>query len=153
MSADVEQRGNLMYFSRSLEDLHPRVAKKARALILCASEEDITLLVTCTYRDREAAKALHAMGRSAAGKWNRLTSYIDYHQWRMAFDVYPIRYGVPVWTGIHPMDNKLFHKIGEMGKALGLEWGGDWRTYKRELCHFQLTEGLTMADLERGKHL
>ena len=142
-----------MYFSRSLEELHPRVAKKARALIVCCAEEDIDLVVTCTYRDLEAARALYAMGRKKAGKVTHIALRADYHQWRMAFDVYPVRYGMPVWSGEHTMDNRLFRKIGEMGKALGLEWGGDWRPYRRELWHFQLTEGLTIAELERGKTL
>jgi peptidoglycan L-alanyl-D-glutamate endopeptidase CwlK len=46
----------------------------------------------------------------------------------------------------------LWKKVGELGKAQGLEWAGDWKKFK-ELAHFQFTGGLTLADFQEGKTL
>ena len=143
-----------MYFSRSLDELHPRVAKKARALIEQASESDIELVVVCTYRDLESEVALHDSGRGKNGK--KMIYYwpkTSYHPWRMAFDVMPLLQGIPVTQAKYPNEKRIWEKLGEIGEALGLEWGGRWPVPRTERGHFQLTEGLTIAQLQGGKTL
>uniref|UniRef100_UPI0030F5E7DE M15 family metallopeptidase n=1 Tax=Paenibacillus sp. FSL R10-2748 TaxID=2954658 RepID=UPI0030F5E7DE len=41
-------------------------------------------------------------------------------------------------------------KVVEEAKKLGLEWGGDWRSFK-DMPHFQMTFGLSTADFRAGK--
>ena len=67
------------------------------------------------------------------------------------FDVVPLRNGKPVW-GTTGEDLKLWQRIGEIGKSCGLEWAGDWRTF-REFPHFQFTGGLSLADFQAGRKL
>lgn len=38
-----------------------------------------------------------------------------------------------------------WRRAGEVGKSVGLEWGGDWKGFKDPL-HFQCTGGLTLAE-------
>lgn len=138
--------------SRSLDDLLPPVRSRARAFIDACTREGIVLLVTSTYRDFESQAALYAQGRTAPGR--RVTNARpgqSFHNWRVAFDVVPLRNGNPVWdtTGA---DGRLWERIGEIGESCGLEWAGRWKTF-REFAHFQYTGGLTLADFQRGKTL
>lgn len=144
-----------MYWSRSLEELHPRVAKKARQLIEACAAEDIELVVVCTYRDLEAERELHAKGRKKPGR--KLTEgwpTKSLHPYRIAFDVVPVVNGMIVPHGPYRDEERVWNRLGALGKALGLEWGGDFplRQYK-EFGHFQLTEGLTLQQLREGKTL
>jgi peptidoglycan L-alanyl-D-glutamate endopeptidase CwlK len=52
--------------------------------------------------------------------------------------------GKAVWD-----DQTIWKQVGEIGKSCGLEWAGDWKTFK-EYPHFQYTSGLTMAQLQAG---
>jgi hypothetical protein len=53
--------------------------------------------------------------------------------------------GSAVWN-----NDKLWKIIGEEGQKLGLEWGGSWKSII-DKPHFQLTGGLTPAQLRAGK--
>ena len=139
-----------MINSRDLNELFPSVADKARKMIELCKEHGIELLVTSTYRDRESQNALYAQGRTVAG--NRVTNAKggqSFHNWRVAFDVVPLRNGKPVW-GTAGRDLELWKQVGAIGKAVGLEWAGEWRTFK-EYPHFQFTGGLSLADFQAGK--
>ena len=81
----------------------------------------------------------------------------SWHNWRRAIDVVPLRHGKPVWgttgNGIDedPSDDltddlELWQRVGTLGKANGLEWAGDWPSF-REYPHFQHTGGLSLAAL------
>ncbi|CVF20162.1 MULTISPECIES: M15 family metallopeptidase [Pseudomonadota] len=136
--------------SRSLDDLLPPVRSRAQAFLAACKQEGIDILVTSTYRDLESQAALYAQGRTAPGK--RVTNAKpgqSYHNWRVAFDVVPLRDGKAVWntTGA---DGKLWERIGQLGEAAGLEWAGRWKTF-REYAHFQYTGGLSLAQLAAGK--
>ena len=136
--------------SRSLDDLLPPVRARAQAFLDACKREGIDLLVTSTFRDLESQAALYAQGRTAPGK--RVTNAKpgqSYHNWRVAFDVVPLRDGKAVWntTGA---DGKLWERIGQLGEAAGLEWAGRWKTF-REYAHFQYTGGLSLAQLAAGK--
>ena len=67
------------------------------------------------------------------------------HNFRLAYDVVPLINGKPCWD----IKNPVWLKVGELGKKNGLEWAGDWKTFK-EYPHFQYTGGLTIADLQKG---
>lgn len=143
-----------MYFSRSLDELHPRAAKKARQLIELCAAEDIELVVLCTYRDEEAQKALFAFGRTKPGKVVTVRNAgKSMHQFRLAFDVVPMRYGKALWSiGSDTSIKRIYYRMGELGRSVGLEWGGDaLHRSMREFGHFQFLDGLTRQDVLDGK--
>ena len=139
-----------MINSRKLDDLLPIVETMARAFLDRCKDEGIDILVTSTYRDHESQDALYAQGRTKPGR--RVTNAKggqSYHNWRVAFDVVPLRGGKPVW-GTSGEDGKLWQAIGEIGEEIGLEWAGRWKTFK-EFPHFQYTGGLSLRDFQMGK--
>lgn len=138
--------------SRSLDDLNPLVRKLAIRFIERCKAEGIDILVTSTYRDAESQNLLYAQGRTAPGrKVTNAKAGQSWHNWRVAFDVVPLRNGKPVWNTSGD-DLKLWQQVGTIGVTCGLEWAGNWKTFQ-EFPHFQFTGGLTLADMQAGKQL
>jgi peptidoglycan L-alanyl-D-glutamate endopeptidase CwlK len=134
-----------MINSRSLDDLAPPVKQRAEAFIAAAKAKGIDLLVTSTYRDHESQTALYNQGRTTPGKVvTNAKAGQSWHNHRCALDVVPLVNGKAIWN-----DNVVWMQIGEIGVACGLEWAGNWKTFK-EFPHFQYTGGLTMAQLNAG---
>ena len=139
-----------MINSRSLDELNPIVKSKVQTFIVMCDMENIDLLVTSTYRDNESQTALYNQGRTTPG--NIVTNAKageSYHNYRCAVDIVPLRNGKPVWN-TNGSDWELWKRIGELGKEAGLEWAGDWVSFK-EFAHFQYTGGLSLKDLQNGK--
>ena len=135
-----------MINSRDLKDLDPYVAGLAKQFIAACKKQGIDLLVTSTYRDNESQDALYAQGRTKAGRIvTNAKAGQSFHNYRIAFDVVPIVNGKPQWN-----DFRTFQKIGAIGKSVGLDWGGDWKSIK-DYPHFQWTGGLSLAQLKAGK--
>lgn len=130
-----------MINSRKIEDLTPEVQALCKKFIAECDKVGIDLLVTSTYRDNESQDALYAQGRTAPG--NKVTNAKageSFHNYRIAFDVVPVINGKADWN------SKRWPEIGAIGKACGLAWAGDWKTFK-ETAHFQLP-GVTLAQLK-----
>lgn len=130
-----------MINSRKIEDLTPEMQEKVKKFIAECAKVGIDLLVTSTYRDFESQNELYAQGRTKPG--NKVTNAKageSFHNYRIAVDVVPIINGKADWN------SKRWPEIGAIGKACGLEWAGDWKTFK-ETAHFQLP-GLTIASLK-----
>ena len=142
-----------MINSRKLEDLHPKVEAMAREMIKKLwDEHEIAVIVTSTYRDFESQNALYAQGRTKKGpKVTNARGGQSYHNWRVAFDIVPLLNGKPSWktTGYA---GEMWQTCGKVGKSVGLEWAGDWKTFK-EYPHFQYTGGLKLKDFQAGKKL
>ena len=134
-----------MINSRNLDDLVPPAKQRAEAFIAAAKAKGIDLLVTSTYRDNESQDALYAQGRTTPGNVvTKAKAGQSWHNWRCALDVVPLVNGKAIWD-----DPALWKQVGEIGKSCGLEWAGDWVTFK-EFPHFQYTGGLTIAQLQQG---
>jgi peptidoglycan L-alanyl-D-glutamate endopeptidase CwlK len=141
-----------MINSRSLDDLHPYVKYLAEELIRYCNNAGIDIIVISTYRDIESQNSLYAQGRTKPG--NKVTNAKggqSFHNWQVAFDVVPLKAGKPIWDTSGP-NAKVWQTIGKLGVDLGLEWAGNWKTFK-EFPHFQFTAGLTCADFQAGKTL
>lgn len=145
-----------MISSRKLEDLHPKVAMMARELLEKANAEGIDLLVTCTYRDNEEQNRLYARGRSVLWEHGQKVRKVtnaragqSIHNYKLAFDVVPLRNGKPVWS-TSGADEMLWQRVGNIGESVGLEWAGRWKRF-REFPHFQWTGGLSLRELQQGK--
>lgn len=126
--------------SRNLQDLHPAVNRMANSFLMSAAAAGIDLLVTCTWRSAEEQAKLYAQGRTAPGPivtkakpgQSMHNHCVQGHPASLALDVVPLRNGKPVWKTTDP----LWAQVGQLGKAAGLEWAGDWKTF-REYPHFQ----------------
>jgi peptidoglycan LD-endopeptidase CwlK len=128
--------------SRSLDDLHPALAEKAKKLIALCKAEGIDLRVTSTLRTFAEQAELYAQGRTKPGKVvTRAKPGSSWHQFGCAVDICPFKGGKPDWESPH------WNKIGAIGKKLGLLWGGDWLRPDRP--HFEYHPGLTLAEANR----
>jgi peptidoglycan LD-endopeptidase CwlK len=101
--------------------------------------------VTQGLRTWEEQDALYAKGRSVAplGKKYFVTMAKggqSYHNFGLAFDIVVLdSVGKADWDPSHAG----WKEAAVVGKSLGLEWGGDWKTFK-DLPHFQYIGGLPL---------
>jgi len=134
---------------RSLNDLSPKAAEAARAALSECGLKGLTVLITCTYRSGAEQDALYAQGRTKPGaKVTNAKAGQSFHQYRCALDLVPIVNGKPEWTGRDP----AWHKIAEIFKSHGFEWGYDWPRFK-EMPHFQMTGGHPLSYFQNGGEL
>lgn len=139
-------RGAGLINSRLLSDLNPPTRARATAFKAACAAQGIDVLITSTYRDHDAQRALYAQGRTASGKIvTNAKPGQSWHNWRCAFDFVPIVNGKAQWN-----DGVLFAVCGTIAESVGLEWAGRWKTFK-ELAHCQYTSGYTLADYQSGK--
>ena len=147
-----------MINSRDLNELTGDARARALDLKEMCAKDDISLLVTSTYRDIEFQQYLYSLGRTVKTKLvrgrivkqgivTRARPGTSYHNFRMAFDVVPLVDGRPNWSTNREGMRRWLH-IAQIGKSLGLQWGGDFKTI-RDLPHFQYTEGKTIAMLRK----
>jgi peptidoglycan L-alanyl-D-glutamate endopeptidase CwlK len=149
--------------SREIRDLHPALQVMYNKFHdRCRRDtwflrNGITILLTCTYRSHEDQARLYAQGRSTPGSivTNAKPGQSEHNTTTpqgapasQAFDIVPLRHGKPVWgtagdgieddpTDDHKDDLEVWQRCGAHGKAVGLEWAGDWTKF-REFPHFQM---------------
>ena len=131
--------------SRSLSDLNPKAREACLRWLDACKAAGIDVLVYCTYRSAAEQDGLYAIGRTKPGK--RVTNAKggdSLHQYRVAWDAVPLQAGKPQWSA-----DATYKRMGELAKALGIEWAGDWVGFK-ETAHFQFVEGYTLADFKAG---
>ena len=127
-----------------LSYLHPVLAIRGRAMIDLCAHEGIAVLVTQAVRTWEEQDKLYAKGRTEPPIGKIITNAkggYSYHNFGLAFDIVILdSIGKADWDTAHPG----WARAAEIGKSVGLEWGGDWKSFK-DLPHFQYTAGLTTA--------
>lgn len=134
------------------------VKATALEMIERAYTEGIAVQISAGYRSLEEQAALYGQGRiySYNGK-----NYSDpakpvvtnakpgqsYHNFGLAIDFFLVSDDgrKAIWT----VDSR-WQRVAAIGKKLGFEWGGDWRTFK-DYPHLQMTGGLTYTQLQAGK--
>jgi peptidoglycan L-alanyl-D-glutamate endopeptidase CwlK len=127
---------------RRISTLHPLVIGKAKEFIIRAEKEfGIKLRVVSAFRSWAEQTILYAKGRTVPGKKvTNAKAGSSYHNFGLAIDVVEIKNGKALWK------NPNWNKIAELGKSIGFEWGGDWKSFK-DKPHFQLTFGNKLAHL------
>jgi len=127
---------------RRINSLHPLVISKAKEFIIRAEKElGIKLRVVSALRTWTEQTKLYAKGRTLPGKKvTNAKAGSSYHNFGLAIDVVEIKTGKALWK------NPNWNKIAELGKSIGFEWGGDWKSFK-DKPHFQLTFGKSLAQL------
>lgn len=129
--------------------LEPQIQLLARRLLEDARAAGIELVVTQGLRTMEEQAALYAQGRTAPGNIvTKAKPGTSWHNFGLAFDVAIVVNGQPTW----PNDEALWSRVGDLGKRLGLEWGGDFASFK-DLPHFQFHPGLTLEQARAGRRL
>lgn len=122
---------------RDITLCHPRLQILGAKLIKECSRQGLNIKIGETLRTVEEQDALYAQGRTEPG--NIVTNakgstYSSYHQWGVAFDI--IRND---GQGAYNESGNFFGRVGLIGVALGLEWGGNWKS-PVDKPHFQLPD-------------
>jgi peptidoglycan L-alanyl-D-glutamate endopeptidase CwlK len=131
--------------SRRFEDLHPLVADKAKQLVELAAAEGIEILVTSTLRTFEEQADLFAIGRTKPGDIvTNAKAGESWHNFGLAFDVVPLVNGKAIF------DSPFWNRIGDLGKQVGLFWGGDFKSFK-DKPHFEFHPELTLAEANQRR--
>ena len=141
---------------RQITELRPSTAGKALKFLRQCKAQKLDMIITCTWRSNEEQASLYAQGRTRSGRivTNAKPGQSAHNCLGLrgepasrAFDVVPLRGGKPIWgtsgNGIDadPTDDdtddlEMWQRVGAVGKACGLGWAGDWRTF-REFPHFE----------------
>ncbi|HXU32303.1 MAG TPA: M15 family metallopeptidase [Thermoanaerobaculia bacterium] len=117
---------------RNIATLLPEVQPQARALIQKAAQNGIRIKIISGLRTFAEQDALFAQGRTAPGDivTNSRGGFSN-HNFGIAFDV-------GVFEGTKYLRESVkYRAVGVLGADLGLEWGGNWKTFKDQ-PHFQL---------------
>jgi len=125
-----------------IKTLHPLVRDRFMEFIVRAEKElNKKLRVTSALRTIKMQNKLYAQGRTKPGKIvTNAKGGKSYHNFGLAIDVVEIKNGKALWN------NPEWDKIAELGKSLGLEWGGDWVSIK-DKPHFQFSFGKSTKKL------
>ncbi len=125
--------------------LLPEVQPLARNLIENAAAAGITIEIISGLRTYAEQDALFAQGRTKPGKIvTKAPGGHSNHNFGVAFDI-----GV-FENGRYIEESRKYAGVGAIGKALGLSWGGDWKSIQDE-PHFELrpdwAEDLSESDM------
>jgi peptidoglycan L-alanyl-D-glutamate endopeptidase CwlK len=128
----------------AIATLLPAAQRAARALLAAANDGQlgagIVVKIICGTRTYAEQTALYAQGRTAPGPivTDAPAGYSN-HNFGIAFDV-------GIFNGdVYLDDSPLYAKVGALGRAQGLDWGGDWTTFTDE-PHFQLRWSGSLAE-------
>jgi peptidoglycan LD-endopeptidase CwlK len=120
--------------SRSLDDLRPEVRPQVDAFLAACAAAGVDVLVTCTLRSNDEQATLYAQGRTAPGHIvTDAPAGRSAHNYGLALDIVPLVNGKPDWNGHDP----VWHQIGDLGLAAGLQWAGAPGFPFPEEPHFQ----------------
>jgi len=115
--------------SRRLDDLSPRFRPLAVMLLARLVEAGIPILIIDTLRTPAEHAANLANGVSWTTKSKHLTGdAIDICPYAVFDMAGPAKL---LWDAGHP----VWAKIGAIGEALGLRWGGRWK--QKDMGHFE----------------
>lgn len=130
-SAELEE---LVRRSRpKLTGLRPEIQPMIEGLIVAAFDDGVSLIVTDGFRSVAEQDRIFAQGRTTPGPIvTGARGGSSWHNYGLAADVAVLVNGRATW----PNDLALWARIGALGKALGLRWGGDFPTPDRP--HFEL---------------
>ncbi|OTG88603.1 LysM peptidoglycan-binding domain-containing protein [Acinetobacter sp. ANC 3813] len=147
VSSKVSQRNE-----KAIARLHPQVRGLIRKFINDVyTKHQVQLVIVQDYRTYTQQNALYAKGRTDSGSVvTNAKGGQSNHNFALAVDVFPL------WEdGQLHMDAKsdarnieILKKIAPVGKSLGLEWGGDWKSIV-DNPHFQLKTGKSMVQLRQ----
>jgi hypothetical protein len=121
--------------SRLLNDLSPRFRPLAVELLARLAEAGIAVMIIDTRRTPEE----HAHNLAIGVSWTQHSKHLDGD----AIDICP--YSVYDAHGpdklLWDAGDPIWAKVGAIGEALGLRWGGRWK--QKDMGHFEYLEPVT----------
>jgi peptidoglycan L-alanyl-D-glutamate endopeptidase CwlK len=121
--------------SRDIGQLHPLLRWIVPEIIERCAAAGLPVLVTDGFRSQAEQDALYAKGRTAPG---RIVTQVRWpnsaHCWGVAFD-----FCRNIKGREYDDSDNFFGRVAAIAKPYGLDWGGDWRTFK-DRPHLQLRE-------------
>jgi hypothetical protein len=130
----LQDQLSTLAIDNSLDSLRPEVAALARKLVEIAHQKGIEVIVFETCRTQERQTALFKEGATKL-------RVVGAHGYGLAFDV-------AKKVNCQPSFKGSFSEIGEIGKSLGLTWGGDQGVFS-DAAHFQLGTNAEMPAILR----
>lgn len=128
---------------KRLAGLQPQMRALAERAFATAADRGIDVFVVSALRTYEEQQRLYLQGRVTPGVIvTKAKPGQSYHNFGLAFDFAVVKGGRAIWDQNHE-DWKGFVKIC---KGLGLEWGGDWRSF-RDYPHLQQGDAPSLASL------
>ena len=119
--------------ARDITQLHPDAQRLALLLVEKCKEQGLIIKITDCLRSKAEQDALYAQGRTTKGSIVTNVKYPNSrHNWGDAFD-----FCRNDGKGAYYDNDGFFSKVGAVGRSIGLEWGGDWTSFK-DKPHFQL---------------
>lgn len=140
---------------RDITALHPRLQVLATGVKEACAAQGISIAFSECLRTKAEQDALYAQGRTTSGSIvtnAKGSTYSSQHQWGIAIDFY---IDMDVDGDGEKKDDAfnnatgLFEKVGQIAKAQGLGWGGDWKSFK-DRPHLYLPDwGSTTTQLKQ----
>ena len=129
---------------RRLAEVNPQLANRIRRTAADLKAQGINVMVTSGYRSFAEQNELYAQGRTKPGDIvTKAKGGQSLHNYGLAVDLVPLdSKGQPNWN----VPESTWQKIGTAGKKQGLEWGGDWQSFK-DRPHMQMTGGKSISQL------
>ena len=112
---------------RDINELLPAAQKACRIFMKKCGEAGLKIFITETYRSQARQNELYNQGRTTPGQivtWTKKSN----HTGRLAWDIACI--------GKELYDISVLNKAGQIGKSLGITWGGEWATPDKP--HFEV---------------
>ncbi|WP_254854045.1 peptidoglycan-binding protein [Halobacillus salinus] len=132
---------------RNIGEVHPAVKDKVLCIIERAYSEGINVQFSSGFRSSSEQQRLYNQGRTTSGSVvTNAKPGQSVHNYGLAVDFFLTTYNgsSATWTV-----NKEWRRVAAIGKQLGFQWGGDWRSF-RDYPHLDLAVGLTWRDLRDG---
>lgn len=121
--------------SRDLSLLHPKLQAILPKIIEECANQGLPVLITDGMRTKAEQDALYAQGRTAPGSIVTNVKYPNsMHNWGVAVD-----FCRNVKGREYDDTDNFFFRVGFVAKTYGLDWGGDWKTFK-DKPHLQMAE-------------
>jgi peptidoglycan L-alanyl-D-glutamate endopeptidase CwlK len=137
----IENLGSLN--KKALAKLEPFIVQ----VELMLTPKGVTVEVISGLRSWAAQAALYASGRTKPGTIvTKAKPGSSWHNYGLAIDLGLFKGGVYLDEKKPAEADKLYAEIGRIAEVNGIEWAGHWKSFQ-ETPHFQITFGLTLADV------
>jgi peptidoglycan L-alanyl-D-glutamate endopeptidase CwlK len=131
---------------KAMGAVDPHIHDLALKLVEKAYKEGIYVQIISGYRSFAEQDKLYAQGRTAPG--NIVTNAKagqSVHNYGLAVDFLILH---PDGSANWKVDEQ-WKRVGAIGKSLGFDWGGDWKSFK-DWGHLEYTQGHDWKDLKAG---
>ena len=131
----------------AIEGLHPRFRDLVTLLLVRIAGIGVKPLIVQARRTFEEQSKLYAQGRTTDGpKVTNARAGTSYHQYGLAIDLVDVAAsGNPDAYDASDWNTTNYEAIAAHGRALGMEWGGAWRTFQ-DRPHFEWHPGFGPSD-------